>query len=348
MSIKTATCPRAGHDNASESADPLLKIDGLSVDFATGHGWANVVNDVSFDIGQHEILGLVGESGSGKTVTGLSILGLVPMPPGRLAGGHVWFEDRDLLTLSERQRRDIRGNDISMIFQEPMTSLNPAFTIGDQISETVLRHRGGSRRAARRRAIEVLDLVGIPKADKRIADYPHEFSGGMRQRAMIAMALSCEPKLLLADEPTTALDVTIQAQILELLASMRDEIGMSILMITHDLGVVAEICDRVVVMYAGQVVERAPAIPLFETPGMPYTEGLLRSMPQLGPASGRLASIPGNTPEPWNMPAGCRFHPRCPYGQPECTDRPIELRSTGPEQVSRCIRTAELQLRGIT
>ncbi|MES1931951.1 oligopeptide ABC transporter ATP-binding protein [Salinisphaera shabanensis T35B1] len=332
---------------APDTTNALLQVDGLSIDFATAHGWANVVNDVSFDIGQHEILGLVGESGSGKTVTGLSILGLVPMPPGRLAKGNVWFGQRDLLQLSERERRDIRGNDISMIFQEPMTSLNPAFTIGDQISETVRRHRGGSRHAARRRAIEVLDLVGIPKAEKRVNDYPHEFSGGMRQRAMIAMALSCEPKLLLADEPTTALDVTIQAQILELLASMRDEIGMSILMITHDLGVVAEICDRVVVMYAGEVVERAPAPALFETPTMPYTEGLLSAMPQLGPAHGKLASIPGHTPEPWNMPAGCRFHPRCPYGKPKCTERPIELRSTGPEQRSRCIRSEEIELRGI-
>jgi len=347
-SIESAHDERTRSPAAAASKDRLLDVDGLSIDFATDHGWANVVNDVSFDIGHHEILGLVGESGSGKTVTGLSILGLVPMPPGRLSGGHVWFEGQDLLTLPERARRDIRGNDISMIFQEPMTSLNPAFTIGDQISETVLRHRGGSRRAAKRRAIEVLDLVGIPKAVKRVDDYPHEFSGGMRQRAMIAMALSCEPKLLLADEPTTALDVTIQAQILELLASMRDEIGMSILMITHDLGVVAEICDRVVVMYAGQVVERAPAIELFETPAMPYTDGLLKAMPQLGPAAGKLASIPGHTPEPWNMPVGCRFHPRCPYGESKCTQSPIELRQTGPEQMSRCVRSGEIDLRGIS
>jgi peptide/nickel transport system ATP-binding protein len=333
---------------AAARPDALLRIDDLRIDFATDHGWANVVNGASFDIGQREIVGLVGESGSGKTVTGLSILGLIPRPPGRISGGHIWFGDRDLTRLPERELRDIRGNDISMIFQEPMTSLNPAFTVGDQIAETVLRHRGGSRRAAMRRAIEVLQLVGIPNAGKRVNDYPHEFSGGMRQRAMIAMALSCEPKLLLADEPTTALDVTIQAQILDLLLAMREEVGMSILLITHDLGVVAEACDRVVVMYAGEVVERAPVGPLFEAPRMPYTEGLLKAMPQLEAPGGRLASIPGRTPEPWNMPSGCRFHPRCPYREAACEHEAIPLTAVGPERLSRCRRSEGLELRRLS
>jgi peptide/nickel transport system ATP-binding protein len=341
-----AATARPSATQAGERND-LLWIDGLSVDFATDHGWANVISDVSFGVGQGEVVGLVGESGSGKTVTGLSILGLVPSPPGRLTGGHIWFDGRDLTAMSERQLRDIRGNDIAMIFQEPMTSLNPAFTVGDQISETFRRHRGGSRRAGRKRAIEVLELVGIPNAGRRVHSYPHEFSGGMRQRAMIAMALTCEPKILLADEPTTALDVTIQAQILDLLSSMRDSIGMGVLLITHDLGVVAETCDRVVVMYAGQVVERSPIEPIFERPRMPYTEGLLSAMPQVGAASGRLASIPGRTPEPWNMPTGCRFHPRCPYTLPKCTEGPIRLLPVGPERDSRCVRTDELRLTGV-
>ena len=334
--IPPAPAPRTG--------DPVLEIDDLRVDFATDHGWANVVNGVSFDIREGEILGLVGESGSGKTVTGLSVLGLIPRPPGRISGGSIRFGGRDLTKLRERELRDIRGAEIAMIFQEPMTSLNPAFTIGDQIAETVRRHRGVNRKAAMARAAEVLDLVGIPNAARRVNDYPHEFSGGMRQRAMIAMALSCEPKLLLADEPTTALDVTIQAQILELLLDLRDRTGMSILMVTHDLGVVAEICDRVVVMYAGEVVERAPVGPLFDAPRAPYTEGLLRSMPQIGSAGGRLASIPGRTPEPWRMPPGCRFAPRCPYVQPECEAAPTPLESLGPDRMTRCRRAGELEL----
>jgi len=325
----------------------LLQIEELSVDFATDHGWANVVDRVSFGVGAGEIVGLVGESGSGKTVTGLSVLGLVPTPPGRRSGGHIWFDGRDLTALPERAMRDIRGNDISMIFQEPMTSLNPAFTLGDQIAETVRRHRGGSRGAARARAVEVLSMVGIPHAARRVRDYPHEFSGGMRQRAMIAMSLACEPKIVIADEPTTALDVTIQAQILELLASMRDDIGTGVLFITHDLGVVAEVCDRVVVMYAGQVVEQAPVGDLFYRPRHPYTEGLLTAMPQLGARTARLASIPGRTPEPWAMPPGCRFGPRCPHSTPRCHEQPIPLLPVGPQRTSRCIRVDEIELRGV-
>jgi len=324
----------------------LLRIDDLRVDFATEHGWANVVNGVSFEVGQNEIVGLVGESGSGKTVTGLSILGLVPSPPGRKSGGHIWFEGEDLTEMPVSALRDVRGNRISMIFQEPMTSLNPAFTVGDQIAETYRRHRGVSRKQGTARAVEVLDMVGIPNAQRAVREYPHEFSGGMRQRAMIAMALSCEPNLLIADEPTTALDVTVQAEILDLLVSLREDLGMGIIFITHDLGVVAEVCDRVVVMYAGEVVETASARKLFAQPHHPYTEGLLAAMPQLGSTSGRLASIPGRTPEPWKMPHGCRFAPRCPYSEDKCTAEPIPLESIAVDRETRCIRTDELDLEG--
>lgn len=323
-----------------------MRIDDLRIDFATEHGWADVVNGVSFEIGGNEIVGLVGESGSGKTVTGLSVLGLVPSPPGRRSGGHIWFRDTDLTAMSPHRLRGIRGNEVSMIFQEPMTSLNPAFTIGDQIAETYRRHRGVSRKSGMHRAAEMLDMVGIPNATARVRDYPHELSGGMRQRAMIAMALCCDPQLLIADEPTTALDVTVQAQILDLLVSLRDELGMGVIFITHDLGVVAEVCDRVVVMYAGEVVETSPARDLFSRPRHPYTEGLLSAMPQLGSRSGRLASIAGRTPEPWAMPTGCRFGPRCPYSEHECTTGPIPLRSTGVDRQARCVRTDELDLRG--
>ncbi|WP_153502756.1 ABC transporter ATP-binding protein [Cumulibacter manganitolerans] len=336
---ETVDLPRA-------AGKPLLRMDELQIDFATDHGWANVVDRVSFDVAPGEIVGLVGESGSGKTVTSLSILGLIPTPPGRISGGHIWYGDEDLTSISEQRMRDIRGNEISMIFQEPMTSLNPAFTIGDQIGEAWRVHRGGKRAAATRRAAEMLDLVGIPNAARRVNDYPHEFSGGMRQRAMIAMALVCEPKLLIADEPTTALDVTVQAQILELLRRMRDETGTSIVFITHDLGVVAELCDKVVVMYAGQVVETAVGRDLFVQPKHPYAEGLLTAMPQLGPRGQRLASIPGRTPEPWAMPDGCRFHPRCPYAEEICTSGVIDLRSVGEGRTARCVRTDELDLEG--
>jgi peptide/nickel transport system ATP-binding protein len=339
-----ASQPAAGRPTSAES--PLLEVRDLRIDFATERGWANVVNGVSFYLGHREVLGLVGESGSGKTVTGLSVLGLVPRPPGRISGGQVLFDGRDLLTVSEKEMRDVRGNDIAMVFQEPMTSLNPAFTVGDQLAETVRRHRGVSRAAARERAVEVLDLVGIPQARRRIGAYPHEFSGGMRQRVMIAMALSCDPKVIIADEPTTALDVTIQAQILELLAVMRDEVGTSVLFITHDLGVVAEVCDRVVVMYAGEVVERADVGPLFTQPRHPYTAGLLSAMPQLGPRSGRLASIPGRTPEPWAMPSGCRFRPRCTHAVDRCAEDPVPLAEVGGGRQARCVRVDELHLSG--
>ena len=330
----------------TDSTKPLLSIEDLRIDFATDHGWANVVSGVSFEVAENEIVGLVGESGSGKTVTSLSILGLIPTPPGRKSGGHIWYRDKDLTELPMNQLRDIRGNEISMIFQEPMTSLNPAFTIGDQIAEVYRRHKGGSKKAALARAAQMLDLVGIPNADKRVRDYPHEFSGGMRQRAMIAMALVCDPKLLIADEPTTALDVTVQAQILELLSKLREETGTGIIFITHDLGVVAELCDKVVVMYAGEVVETAVGRDLFVQPKHPYTEGLLTSMPQLGERGQQLASIPGRTPEPWAMPDGCRFNPRCKYVEDKCRTGIIPLEVLGNGRASRCVRIDELNLEG--
>ncbi|GAB3306800.1 ATP-binding cassette domain-containing protein [Epidermidibacterium keratini] len=332
--------------SARTPSEGLLQVEGLSIDFATDHGWANVVNQVSFDIGPGRILGLVGESGSGKTVTSLSILGLIPTPPGRISNGHIWYAGEDLTAISDERLREIRGNEISMIFQEPMTSLNPAFTIGDQIGEAWRVHRGGKRATADKRAAEMLDLVGIPNATRRLRDYPHEFSGGMRQRAMIAMALVCDPKLLIADEPTTALDVTVQAQILELLLRLRDETGTGIIFITHDLGVVAELCDEVAVMYAGQIVETAVGAELFQQPKHPYSEGLLTAMPQLGPRGQRLASIPGRTPEPWAMPDGCRFHPRCGYAQDRCKTGAIELRQLGDTREARCVRADELDLEG--
>jgi len=301
---------------------------------------------VSFSVAPGETLGLVGESGSGKTVTSLSIMQLIPMPPGRFSGGRIVFDDQDLTRLPEQQLRRLRGNDIAMVFQESMTSLNPAFTIGDQIAEVVRVHRGLGRRAALDRAVEVLDLVGIPSPRERVRAYPHEFSGGMRQRAAIAMALACEPRLLIADEPTTALDVTVQAQVLTLLRELQQRFGMAMLFITHNLGVVADICDRVAVMYAGQIVEIAGVDALFRAPGHPYTDGLLRAMPQLGRRGERLAVVPGVPPMPWAMPEGCRFHPRCPHEQPICRGAAPALHPTAPGQLSRCVRAEALIARG--
>ncbi|WP_242909368.1 ABC transporter ATP-binding protein [Actinomadura terrae] len=324
----------------------LLEIEDLHVDFLTDRGWTNVVAGVSFDVGPGEIVGLVGESGSGKSVTSLSVLRLLPPAYTRTPGGAVRYRGRDLIGMPQRELRDIRGNEISMIFQEPMTSLNPAYTIGDQIAEGYRRHKGGSRRAAFARAAEMLDLVGIPDAGHRVRDYPHEFSGGMRQRAMIAMALACEPKLLIADEPATALDVTVQAQIVALLARLRDETGCGILFITHDLGLVAELADRVVVMYAGEVVETAPALDLYDTPKHPYTAGLLSAMPHLGVRGEELPTIPGRTPEPWRMPEGCRFSPRCGHANEQCTAAPPEFRIVQEGRGCRCCRTEQLRLVG--
>ena len=328
------------------NAAPILSVERLSVEFLTDRGWATVVDDVSFDVARGETLGLVGESGSGKTVTSLAIMQLVPMPPGRFSGGRILFDGTDLVRLPEQGLQRVRGNDIAMVFQESMTSLNPAFTIGDQIAEAVRVHRRIGRRAALDRAVEVLDLVGIPGPRERVHAYPHEFSGGMRQRAAIAMALACEPKLLIADEPTTALDVTVQAQVLTLLRELQQRFGMAMLFITHNLGVVADICDRVAVMYAGQIVEIAGVDALFQAPGHPYTEELLQAMPQLGRRGEPLAVVPGVPPMPWAMPAGCRFHPRCLFAEPACTASAPQLDFARPGQASRCARSAAITLRG--
>lgn len=325
---------------------PVLEVDGLSVDFITDRGWTNVVEGVSFSVAPGETLGIVGESGSGKSVTSLAIMGLLPQLSARVSSGSIRLLGEELTAAEPRRMEDLRGNEMAMIFQEPMTSLNPAFKVGFQIAESVRRHTKLSKSQAMDRAVEVLEMVGIPNPRRRAQSYPHEFSGGMRQRAMIAMAISCNPQLLIADEPTTALDVTIQAQVLELLDQMRRDLGVAIVFITHDLGVVAEVCDRVLVMYAGQVVEQSPIEPLFRAPQHPYTEGLLVAMPQVGLVGEELASIPGSPPVPWEMPDGCRFRPRCGYEQPICAS-PVSLVALGNEIDSRCVRLSELNLRGV-
>ncbi|CDZ87333.1 ABC transporter ATP-binding protein [Rhodococcus ruber] len=324
--------------------EPLLSVDGLGVEFATASGWTPVLQDVSFDVAAGQLVGLVGESGSGKSVTCSSVLRLLPPRQSRTVAGRIRFQGRDLLTMPSRELEAVRGNDIAMIFQEPMTSLNPVFTVGDQIAEVVRRHRRVNRKAATARAVEVLDLVGIPDAARRIRQYPHEFSGGMRQRVMIAMALACEPKLLIADEPTTALDVTIQAQVLDLIREMAGRFGMGVLFVTHDLGVVADLCTEVVVMYAGQVVERARTEPLYATPRHPYTAGLLRSVPDVGGRS-ELHTIAGSPPPPGSIPVGCRFAPRCPHRADECA-ADVPLLAVGDDRTARCARVTDLILEG--
>ena len=319
---------------------PLLTVTDLKTYFRTDDGVVRAVDGVSFHVDQGETLGIVGESGSGKSVSALSIMRLIPQPPGEIQpGSRIVFDcergEEDLAKADERRMRQIRGNDIAMIFQEPMTSLNPVFRVGDQIMESLELHQRLSGRAARAKAIEMLRLVGIPSPEQRVDEYPHQLSGGMRQRVMIAMALACDPKLLIADEPTTALDVTIQAQILDLLNRLQAELGMSIILITHDLGVVAETCDRVVVMYAGQVFEEGDVDDVFHSPQNPYTEGLLRSIPRLGKAGGRLAVIPGIVPSPLDWPAGCRFRLRCPYAWDLCEKEP-PLFELGPNRRSKC------------
>ena len=312
---------------------PLLEVDGLKTHFFTRDGVVRAVDGVTFSIQPGETLALVGESGCGKSVTSLSIMRLIASPPGRTVAGAIRFNGRDLLGLSERAMRDVRGNEISMIFQEPMTSLNPVLTIGRQIAEALVLHRGLTRADAMARAVEMLGLVNIPEPARRAAEYPHQMSGGMRQRVMIAMALACDPKLLVADEPTTALDVTIQAQILDLMRALKDKTGAAILLITHDLGVVAEMAQRVVVMYAGRKVEEAPVAELFERPRHPYTRGLLKSIPRLGAKVGRvrLAEIPGMVPSLREPIAGCAFATRCPYAIERCRTEapPLEVMAEG-------------------
>ena len=327
--------------NRVETVEPILQVDNLRTYFRTDNGLARAVDGVSFHVNPGETLGIVGESGSGKSVTSLSVMRLIPQPPGSIEpGSRILFRGEggveDLAKVSEERMRQIRGNDIAMIFQEPMTSLNPVFTVGAQIMEALRLHRGLNKRDARDRAIEMLKLVGIPIPEQRVDEYPHQLSGGMRQRVMIAMALACDPKLLIADEPTTALDVTIQAQILELLNRLQEEMGMSIILITHDLGVVAETCDRVIVMYAGQVFEEGSVEQIFYDPQNPYTEGLLRSMPKLGEEVERLAVIPGVVPAPTNWPVGCRFHDRCPYGWEKTEKEDPPLFEIGPNRRNKC------------
>ncbi|MBT9176684.1 MAG: Oligopeptide transport ATP-binding protein OppD [Firmicutes bacterium] len=305
----------------------LLEVNNLRTSFRDKDGnYIPAVDGITFHVDQGETLGIVGESGCGKSVAMMSVMRLLDIPPARVEAESVKLLGQDLLSQSEKAMQGIRGNLMSMIFQEPMTSLNPVFTIGDQIAETLELHQKLRKPAALARAIDLLRKVGIPSAERRALDYPHQLSGGMRQRVMIAMALACTPRLLIADEPTTALDVTIQAQILDLIRDLRQELGMSIVLVTHDLGVVAETADRVVVMYAGKIVEEASAVDLFECPKHPYTEGLLNSIPRLDKRSDRLHVIKGVVPHPMHMPLGCRFNPRCPYAQERCyTESPLEV-----------------------
>jgi oligopeptide/dipeptide ABC transporter ATP-binding protein len=325
--------------------DPLLSIENLRTYFYTDAGVARAVDGVSFHIGAGETVGLVGESGCGKSVTALSILRLIAAPGRIEADSRMIFEGRDLLTLSEEEMRRVRGNRIAMIFQEPMTALNPVFTVGDQIAEVSRVHERASRKAAWKRAVEMLELVGIPSPEERAKDYPHQLSGGMRQRVVIAMALVMRPALVIADEPTTALDVTIQAQILDLLKDLQQRFGTSILLITHDMGVVAETASRVMVMYGGEIVEQALVSRIFANPHHPYTEGLLGAMPRLGQERERLRTIPGTVPPPTNWPSGCRFHDRCPYAWDRTAQEHPPLYEVENGHVSRCHLAEEPQRR---
>jgi peptide/nickel transport system ATP-binding protein len=323
---------------------PLLEVDNLRTYFDTLTGTVRSVDGLSYTVHAGQTLGVVGESGCGKSVTALSIMRLIPMPPGRFAGGAVRYRGADLLKLSERQMREIRGNRISMIFQEPMTSLNPVLTVGRQIAETVRVHRQVGRAEAIARAVEMLRVVQIPEPQRRAGEYPHQLSGGMRQRVMIALALACDPELLIADEPTTALDVTIQAQILDLLKHLQKELGMGVVLITHDLGVVAESCDRVVVMYAGRKVEEAPVLQLFDHPLHPYTRALMLSMPSMNTHSRRLAEIPGMVPAPHELGRGCAFAARCLYAQARCRSETPALTQQGEGHVVACFAVEEKRL----
>ena len=317
----------------------LLEVENLRTVFDTGEGQAAAVDGVSFSIDSGQTVGIVGESGCGKSVTALSIMRLVQSPPGRIAGGRIRFEGRDLLALDDEDMRAIRGNDIAMIFQEPMTSLNPVLTVGYQIAEAVRLHKRLDKRQAMAEAVAMLRLVEIPEPEARAANYPHQLSGGMRQRVMIAMALSCDPKLLIADEPTTALDVTIEAQVLELLASLQAKLGMAVMLITHDLGVVAQQAERVAVMYAGRIVEEGRVAEVFKDPLHPYTRGLLGSLPRLG-GPDRLATIPGMVPRLTELPGGCRFHDRCPEAEEDCAKVDPTLEAFPGGRVAACLVTS--------
>ena len=323
-------------------AEKLLEIKGLSLSFPSANGNVQVLRGVDLHINKGEVLGLVGESGSGKSLTSLAVMGLVPKPHGEM-GGSIFYRERDLLTAPEKELRALRGKSISMIFQEPMTSLNPVYTIGDQIVEAIQTHENATRGEALHRAAELLQKVGIPAPEERVRSYPHQLSGGMRQRAMIAMALSCSPELLIADEPTTALDVTIQAQILDLLVHLQQNSDMSVLLITHALGVVAETADRVAVMYAGRIVETATTKELFDNPQHPYTLGLLRSIPRIDKSVTSLTAIPGMIPAPWDLPKGCAFSGRCGFAEERCFEEEPELSAVFQEHFSRCWKTGRLE-----
>lgn len=335
-------------DHSTGQPEKILEIRNLETSFATDEGKVKAVDDVSFSVYKGKTLGIVGESGCGKSVTSLSIMRLIPNPPGTIEGGQILYKGKDLLKFSPREMRAIRGNEISMIFQEPMTSLNPVFTIGDQIGEAVILHQKLSSKEARNKTIEMLKLVGIPSPEKRVDDYPHQLSGGMRQRIMIAMALSCNPNVLIADEPTTALDVTIQAQILELLQDLQQKVGMGLILITHDLGVVAEVADEVAVMYAGRIVEAGRVEDIFANPKMPYTRGLLNSIPTLTKdptgkvKKKRLETIPGIVPSLLHLPKGCRFQERCSYVIDACRVEEPGLREIASDSrtphLIRCVR----------
>jgi peptide/nickel transport system ATP-binding protein/oligopeptide transport system ATP-binding protein len=322
-------------ESASDTL-PLLQVKNLKTFFFTPEGDGKAVNGVSLSLDRKETLGIVGESGCGKSVTALSILRLVPDPPGKIVSGQVLFEGRDLLTLSERDMRQIRGKDISMIFQDPLSSLDPVFTIGDQMGEVFRLHRGSSRKEAAARSIEMLKLVRIPSPEKRISEYPYQMSGGMRQRVMIAMALACGPKILVADEPTTALDMTIQAQILDLMLRLKEDFETAILLISHDLAMISEAAQRLIIMYTGEVVEEAPTREIFEHPLHPYTRGLLQSTPHGAVKGRRLQEIPGTVPSLFKVPQGCLFHPRCPQAMPVCREKSPEWTRTTNRSSVRC------------
>jgi peptide/nickel transport system ATP-binding protein len=325
----------------SDPGATLLEVRGLRAVFMTATGEIPAVDGIDFDIAKGESVGVVGESGCGKSATALSIMGLLPKPAGRVAAGSIRFAGRELRTLAPSEMRALRGSEIAMVFQEPMTSLNPVFTVGSQIAEAVRIHRRSTRREAWAHAVRMLELVEIPDPAERAHDYPHQLSGGMRQRVMIAMALACDPRLLIADEPTTALDVTIQAQVLELIDSLRARLGMALLLITHDLGVVAERCDRILVMYAGRVVESGPVREVLEGPCHPYTRGLLASQPEFAVEGRRLRAIPGNVPRPGAFPHGCRFRDRCDLAEARCAQADPSLVAVGGDHAAACLVTTE-------
>ncbi|GAB6099253.1 ABC transporter ATP-binding protein [Halanaerocella petrolearia] len=326
-------------------SDKILEINDLRTYFHTDRGTVKAVDGVSLDIKQGETLGVVGESGSGKSVTAASVMQLIPTPPGDIAGGEILFKGQNLLEKPIKDLREIRGNEISMIFQEPMTSLNPVYTVGDQIAETLQLHEDINKEEALEKAVEMLEKVGIPSPEERVNEHPHQLSGGMRQRVMIAMALACNPELLIADEPTTALDVTIQAQILELMQELRDEFNTAIMLITHNLGVIAEVADRVAVMYGGRVVEQTDVKTLFKDPEHPYTKGLINSIPKVTGRDNKLEPIKGIVPDPFSFPAGCRFANRCDYATDKCWKEEPKLEEVDTDHIVRCWRWRELDLK---